>query len=150
MHNEDRTGEEIGQAIGLKIAKGIAIGFAIFFAVVIGGLVLGWLVQYLWNETLVALFDVPPITFWQAFALFILAKIFFGFGGSSHFGHKGKGQRKHRRGGKDWWDKRAHEQEPIAVDQDEDFQKYWREKGKAAYEEYVAGKKVIRSEESKE
>ena len=140
MNLEGKTGEEIGQAIGLKIAKGIAIGFAIFFAVVIGGLLLGWLVKYLWNETLVALFDVPPITFWQAFALFVLAKIFFGFGSSNHFGHKEKRHSKHHEHGKRWWDKHEQREEPIAVEKDEDFQKYWREKGKSAYEEYMSQK----------
>ena len=149
MNTERKRKEEFGQEIGLKIAKGIAIGFAIFFAVVIGGFALGWVIKYLWNETLVPLFAVPSINFWQAFALFILAKIFFGFGGSGHHG-RGKRNKERHSHGKRWWDKDKRVEPVTEANTDADFQAYWRQEGKAAYEAYLAGEKESKTDGPKE
>jgi hypothetical protein len=50
------------------LAIAAAVGF--FFG-------LGHLVVWLWRQTLVAIFGIKPISFWQAWGLILLAQIFF-------------------------------------------------------------------------
>ena len=38
----------------------------------------GMLVMYLWNLTLPVIFNVPPISFWQALGILLLSKLLFG------------------------------------------------------------------------
>lgn len=48
---------------------------------------IGWITQLLWNATISPIFNVNPITYWQAVMLLILFKILF----SSHYNvHKEK------------------------------------------------------------
>ena len=51
-------------------------------------LVFGYLVQLLWNATLAEMFGFPAISFWQAIGLFVLAKLFFGFGTGGYYGSR--------------------------------------------------------------
>lgn len=45
-------------------------------------LIFGYITMLLWNWIVPSIFDVRPITFWQALGLLLLSKIFFGgFGG---------------------------------------------------------------------
>lgn len=67
--------------LGWKIAGGIVLAVVFFFA-------LGYGTMYLWNWLIPSLFNGPVITFWQAWGLFLLAKILFGFGGGG--GHEKK------------------------------------------------------------
>ncbi len=59
--------------------------FAVIFIAVFGLIVMG-----LWNWLMPALFGLHTITFWQALALFILAKILFGGfrGGGGSWRHR--------------------------------------------------------------
>jgi hypothetical protein len=121
----DKKGVRVGRVI-------LAIVAGIFIAVLLG-LALGWLVQFLWNATLAVIFGIPQITYWQAVGLFILAKLFFSLG--HHRGqdlhHKKVDNRWHR------WIGVANDE---TVDLPEDttfFKKYWQEKGREAFEEYV-------------
>lgn len=79
--------------IFLAVTGGLILAIAI-------GLLLAFLVQFLWNQTIAAMFDLPAISYWQAFGLFILAKLFFGMGGSRqrfiHSYKKGR-HRRHQR-----------------------------------------------------
>src|SRR5512138_456274 len=59
----------------LRIAAMVLAGIA--FAA-LSALVFGLAVQYLWNWVMPDLFGLKAIIYWQAFALVILAKIFFG------------------------------------------------------------------------
>lgn len=104
----------------LYVVGGVAL------AVVIG-LVLGILVQWLWNYTIAVMFDLPPITYWQAFALFILAKLLFGFGG----GGTQSGNKKQERN---------KPEDQVELPGDETFREYWQTEGKAAYETFLANK----------
>jgi hypothetical protein len=97
------------------IGVGMVVLGVVFFAV------FGYVVMWLWNHTLTTVFAVPAVTFWQALGLFVLAKLFFGFGGASHGG--GSRRRRHKKHRKD-----------------ELFKQYWREEGKQAYEAYLAGR----------
>lgn len=92
-------------------------------AVIVFGSLFGLLVQFLWNATLVELFGVAQISFWQAIGVLILAKLFFGFGGSSSSSKKSRKSRKDK---------------PRDADllKEEDFRDYWEREGRAAYEAY--------------
>lgn len=50
---------------------GIVGAIAFFFLVV-------WLLRWLWNITMPALFQLKQVTYWQAFRLMIIAAILFG------------------------------------------------------------------------
>jgi len=53
-----------------------ALGFILLVA---GLLFLGaLLLQYLWNTTIPELFNLKPVTYWQAFRLLLLASLLFG------------------------------------------------------------------------
>jgi hypothetical protein len=111
-------------SVPLRVIGIAALGL-VFFGVV------GYLVMWLWNHVLVSVLALPSITFWQGLGLFVLAKLFFGFGA----GAQGGGTRH---------DKKRHERETVASDEqvpDTDlFKRYWRDEGKQAYEAYLAGR----------
>ena len=107
--------------------------WGILFAIVIVLVAIGFglLLQLLWNIVIVDIFSVPTISFWQAVGLFVVAKLFFGFGIG--------GSRSHHGGRKRWakkFDKRGR-----SLEKDEDFQAFWSEEGKAAYEAYREAQK---------
>lgn len=93
----------------------------------------GFVVQFLWNITMADIFGLPSISYWQAIGLFILAKIFFGFGigGSNSSGSKSKKKKK-----------TSSDDVSDVADQDSDFagdetfQKFWQEEGREAYEAF--------------
>ncbi len=101
------------------------IGILILFVV------LGFVIQFLWNVTLAAMFDLPTISYWQALGLFILVKLFFGAGPLGR-GRRFMYRRHHRR--KHLVDS---DDRPVSI-REETFQKYWQEEGKEAYEAFRA------------
>ncbi|KJS14272.1 MAG: hypothetical protein VR67_00555 [Peptococcaceae bacterium BRH_c8a] len=57
----------------------IIIYFLRFISLVAGLLFLGaLLLRYLWNTTIPELFNLKPVTYWQALRLLILASLLFG------------------------------------------------------------------------
>ena len=102
---------------------GMSILGTIFF------IVFGYAVMWLWNHVLATVFDVPSVTFWQALGLFVLAKIFFGFGAGQQGGGARQDRHTKRRD-------RATDEPPAATD--DLFKQYWRDEGKQAYEAYLA------------
>jgi len=56
----------------LKIIAGIVLLVA----------VVGWLVQFLWNNLMTEIFNLPVISIWQAYGLLLLSKILFSGGGT--------------------------------------------------------------------
>lgn len=109
-----------------KIVRNI-FGAVIFIAGL--GLIMGLLVQFLWNATIAETFQLTAISFWQAVGLFILAKLFFGFGTSND-----KPEMIFRRKRK----KEAPETDEQAVPDDQAFRRYWKEEGRTAYEQFLA------------
>lgn len=108
--------------------------YKVMFYVLVGliaavalSILFGFVVRFLWNETIAAMFDVTTITFWQALGLFLLAKLFFGFGG-------GGGSRPSRH--KKRWRRRPEDSGDDAPIEDEAFRQFWQAEGKAAYEAY--------------
>lgn len=120
MSNDFKTGfKKLSK--GRQIFLGLSGGIVMVFFVL---LFFGTVVQFLWNATIASIFDLSPISYWQAIGLLILAKLFFGFGGSSA-SNKGKTSRKRRDG-------------PPSGD--EGFKAYWKNEGKDAWEAFQAGK----------
>ena len=56
------------------IGKAIVFGALLF-------VLLGLVTQFLWNFIMPDIFGLPVINFWQGIAMFLLAKLIFGFGG---------------------------------------------------------------------
>ncbi|HSE45053.1 MAG TPA: hypothetical protein VLA89_06960 [Gemmatimonadales bacterium] len=54
---------------------GGAVLFACLFALIVGFVVIPWLLMLAWNAFVPAVLGGPVITFWQAFALYILVSI---------------------------------------------------------------------------
>jgi hypothetical protein len=142
--SKERMGKEIAEGIALKIAKGFAIGFGMLFFFLFFGFLLAWVIKFLWNATLVPLFEWRSISYWQAMGLLILAKIFFGFGigGGSGKNHWKESAKRNEQGRHPWWKSDDAKLEgELSATRDEAFKKYWREEGRAAYEAYMASRK---------
>ena len=73
--------------------KGWWIGKMVIFGFLMV-MLLGVVTQFLWNFVMPDIFGLPVINFWQGLALFILAKLIFGFGGGG--GKKWGGYRNHQ------------------------------------------------------
>jgi hypothetical protein len=71
---------------------GIALG-GLTLAVVIA-FAFGWIVMYLWNYLMPAIFGLPAINFWQAWGLVVLSHILIKPGYGPH-GGPGSGKRRH-------------------------------------------------------
>lgn len=92
----------------------------------------GWLVKFLWNSTLVPVFSISTITYWQAVGLLILARLLVG-----GLGHKHGGPPKHIR--QKFHDK-IHDtpfEHGLAGDMKEHYHRFWEEKGEQALKEYL-------------
>ncbi len=137
----------------------------IVFWVIIGilmacafALIFGFAVKLLWSVTLVPLFALPEITYWQAVGLVILARLVFGgFGfrnkpGGSPFhenpgdvtGHPPFFGRMHDRF-HGWSDSQVDENNTAGfhvpeADQ-QHYNEFWEKEGKQAFEEYIVRKK---------
>jgi hypothetical protein len=124
MYSEKHISPRKAQKIFMYTIAGLG-------AAVLLCLFLGLFVQLLWNVTIAAAFELPAIGFWQAIGLFILAKLFFGFGSAG----SGKQFRFKRRS------RKARDPESTPVD-DESFQTYWKEEGKEAYETFKSAQET--------
>jgi hypothetical protein len=71
----------------------IGIGFGVLGLALV--FFFGWVVMTLWNWLMPDLFGLKKLTYWQAWGLFILAKILFGGCGSG--GGNGRKDRKRKR-----------------------------------------------------
>ena len=117
------------------------------FTFVVGGTTLvvfvcalfGFFVQFLWNAVVAEVFGLPTISFWQAVGLFVLAKLFFGMGGSRSRQSKRKRKRHHHSSSED-------EEKSVTLPAEEEteftadasFKKYWQEEGREAYEAFLS------------
>lgn len=124
MSTEHFTKSQVEKTVK-RIVKPLVIGVLVIF---VAAPLLGVFIQFLWNATIAVMFDLAPISFWQAVGLFVLAKLFFGFGG-----HSDKKQGKSR--ARVSADASAGEPDP---EKDEKFRAYWQAEGKEAYEAFLA------------
>ena len=93
---------------------------------------LGYVVVWLWNWLMPALFGITTITFWQAVALIVLARILIGGFHHSHkrtdenkFPHRWKTFAKRHSSYNDW----------------KYYNDYWKEEGEQAFNDYIKKKK---------
>lgn len=120
-HSDDavrgrRSGWRILRIVGFVI---IGVAFAALLA-----LIFGFLVKWLWNWLMPDIFGLAPISYWQAFGLLLLAKLFFG-----GFGHPRSDSRhsdKIKR-----WAMSNH------ADRFRHYDRFWRERGDAAAEDLI-------------
>jgi hypothetical protein len=113
----------IFRLIGLGIA-GVAL--AGLFA-----LVLGVVVQWLWNWLMPDIFGLNPISYWQAFGLLFLGKLLFGGFGHHHPSHHFKKEVGHNH--TNHW---------------KHYNRFWREKGDAAADDLIKRTQTEKSAES--
>ena len=112
------------------------------------GLLFGNLIMWLWNWLMPSLFELRTIGFWEGLGLFLLAKILFGFGGSSS---SSDGDKKHPKHGK-----RPHhhgEGEKRDWKDWEYYDDWWEEDGKTSFHAYAENMKKepeTKTEEKKE
>lgn len=115
FHNSHGRQRSVARVVAL-VVSGIVI--AVVFAFIVG-----LVVKALWNWLMPELFGLHEITYWQAFGLVILAKIFFGGFGSDH-----------------------HEDRHPKVKHDscdhKDFEEYWDHEGKAAFNGWLQDRKA--------
>jgi hypothetical protein len=111
----------------------VGVIFAVLFA-----LVFGFLVKWLWNFLMPGLFGLTQITYLQAFAMVLLAKLLFGGFGSHHSRHHHR-HKHHRHFGK--WHDRFQCDDTAPWDSRDDrcrhFSRYWQEEGKEAFAAYM-------------
>jgi len=118
---------------GAKVLR--IIGMAFMGVVFAAGfaLVFGLLVMWLWNWLMPRLFGLGEITYWQAFGVLLLAKIFFGgFGShkrepSDHFYGRFPSKRDH------WIDRKE-------TGDRKQFRQFWKDEGEVKYQEYIRRK----------
>jgi len=125
-----------GQRKGAFVFKIIGYTFlGILFAVVFA-FVFSVLVMYIWNHLMTDIFGFKTITFWQAFLMILLAKLFFG-----HFGHQHpKHQADHL--GKKFKNKFCPDIHSDLNNEEskkyyEHYRNFWEEEGKKSFDEYV-------------
>jgi len=94
------------------------------------GILFGFVIMWLWNWLMPALFGLSVITYWQAVGLFILAKILMGGCGG---GHKGKVHRRY----KERFRERCEENSKDEFYKWKYYDKFWEKVGEKAYHEFM-------------
>tara|TARA_B100000809_G_C15029098_1_gene491246 strand:+ start:217 stop:651 length:435 start_codon:yes stop_codon:yes gene_type:complete len=115
-------GKSPGAIVGWVILGGLGIAaMAILF---------GFVIMWLWNLLMPAIFGLAVITYWQAVGLFILSKILFGHGSR---GCNGKGQKS-----KKWGNGKCVENsDKKEFSKWKQYDQYWKEEGDQSYKNYV-------------
>ena len=117
----------------LRIIGMVFVGliFAILFA-----LVFGFPVKWLWNFLMPDLFGVKQITYYQAFAMIVLAKLLFGAFRSHHPHHRDMHPHPFRK-----WHDRFSFCDSVPWDKKirlwKSYRQYWQDEGKEAFEAYI-------------
>jgi hypothetical protein len=104
------------RVVGLAV---IGVAFAALMA-----LIFGFLVKWLWNWLMPDIFGLAPISYWQAFGLILLAKLFFGGFGHPHSDSRYADRFKQ-------WAMSNH------GDHWKPYTRFWREKGQGAAEALI-------------
>ncbi len=109
---------------------GAIVAMIIFGIIAITGLAIlfGYVFMWLWNALMPELFDLPELTYWQGVGLFILAKIIFGGFGSGSSSKSSSSD--------DWTCKEDKKKAKNDLKKWELYDKFWKEEGEAAYQQY--------------
>lgn len=96
-------------------------------------LVLGVLVQYLWNNTISEIFSISTISYWQAVGILFLCKLL--FGGFCH----SKGKQKMHAMKEKFHKKRKfpHMEHMRRIHNMEHYNEFWEEEGRDALQAYI-------------
>jgi hypothetical protein len=129
-----------GKMHGHRGMRIVGMGVLGLVTAVVFGFIFGYFVMHLWNWLMPGLFGLGMIDFWKAFGLVLLARLL--FGGLGHHGpphHKFKHHHRHHGewGGcndESWGPKGGWREQ-------ENFDEWWWEEGKGAFEHYLENKK---------
>jgi len=66
--------------MGMSMSATYDLLYALEFIILAAGLLFwgAFLLRYLWNTTIPELFNLKPVTYWQAFRLLLIASLLFG------------------------------------------------------------------------
>lgn len=109
----------------------------------------GYFIMLLWNWLMPELFGLATVNYWKAVGIVLLARLIFG-----SFGHKHGDHKHHRHDSKcpPFWDKKEPFKHRSDFSKWKHYDKFWKERGQAAFEQYLAEKegRVEDAEEIKE
>ena len=125
-HRAFREGNILKRILYIMIWVAIGIFVASFFAALFA-----LVVQLIWNAVIPKIFGLPAITFWQAFGITVLAKLLFGGVESRFRGMPAHSRRKCS----------MNPETPYSTEHRDDYEHYWSEEGKAAFEAYLMKQK---------
>ncbi len=131
MEHKNHIEKRMERKAEYYVTKAFKVFFMIILAILFF-LLFGYVVMWLWNWLMPDLFGLATITYWQAFGLLVLSKIFFGFGSG---GPRKNGSRRRK-------SKRRFSSEkcgPMRRDFSEWklYDEFWKEEGEQAYKAYV-------------
>ena len=115
----------------------IGLAFAGLFA-----LVFGYVVKWVWNMLMPAVFGLSQITFWQAFGIVILAKLLFGGFSPRRYNRSHRNYRAYHDGYFPW--KRSGDQRQDLKSNYRNwkyYHRFWHDEGEAAFEAYLDRKR---------
>lgn len=118
------------------------VGFVLLGIIGATGLALlfGYVVMWLWNWLMPAVFGLGVITFWQAVGIIILARLIFGGFKHHHDNHdkwskKWPGKHSREKNMKENWAKWKY------------YDRFWKEEGEKAFDDYIEKRKSDQKEE---
>jgi len=128
--NHKRIASKAMRIIGMVF---MGLAFTALFA-----LIFGFVVMYLWNWLMPAIFGLGTITFWQAFGILVMAKLLFGAFGMRPHPYRRKFNSFHREHYKHWGAFEGDDSDfRCSPGNWRHYKKFWDEEGKNAYEDYV-------------
>jgi len=107
------------------------------------GILFGFVIMWLWNWLMPAIFGLGVITYWQAVGLFVLAKILIGGCGG---GHKGKAHRRY----KERFRERCEAKEQGEFNKWRYYDKFWDKVGEKAYREFMEHMKTAENKDQQD
>ncbi len=110
-----------------KWYKAIFVAVMMLVVIAVLALVFGFIIQWLWNDVMTAVFSLPAVTYWQAVGLFALARFLFGC--SWNYGAKKRKK-----------DNRDPEEEADTSDDWKFYDEWWQSEGKKAFDDYMERK----------
>lgn len=129
METKENIERHVEDTVKKSVKKGVKIFFFILLGIAIAFLV-GYIVMRLWNWLMPHLFGLPPVSYWEAVGVLILAKIIFGFGGGGSHDNKKKSKKK------EFFTNRCKSMRRDFSDWDH-YDEFWKEEGEQAYKNYV-------------
>jgi len=133
VRSDTKNGGESGK--GRKLLRVVGMVFVGLVFALLFALVFGFLVKWLWNWLMPVVFGFKEISYWQAFAMVVLAKLLFGAFGAHHHDKWGE----HTGRLRDWHHRTFRNGESLR-DRHREWKHYpdfWQEEGQAAFDAYM-------------